>query len=244
MFIHGGFLMSFDGSPLQPRGARPGRARRPGRGTDIRSCPDVTLGAIIDEMRAATALLWRRLRLPVVVTGHSAGGHLAACLWPRIGRVSTLRFRPGWCPPPTQLSGVFDLAPLLGIGVNDVLRLSPEEAAGWSPINWTPPTGAIIDAVVGADETREHRRQCRAMAEAWTSRGAAARHEEIAGRNHFDVIAPLADPGSAMDSPRSRTRTGGGGAGRDRVSPRIDLAGNVETERAQPVERQHEPACD
>ena len=36
------------------------------------------------------------------------------------------------------------------------------------------------------------------MVDAWNARDAAARYEEIAGRNHFDVIAPLAEPGSAM----------------------------------------------
>ena len=36
------------------------------------------------------------------------------------------------------------------------------------------------------------------MVEAWSTRGATTRYEEIPGRNHFDVIAPLADPRSAM----------------------------------------------
>ncbi len=198
MFIHGGFWMSFDGSHFSHMARGPVAHGVPVAVPTYSLCPEVTLGDIVDEMRAAVAMLWRRFELPVVVAGHSAGGHLAAAMlatdWPA--------FDPGLPPRVVRaayaISGVFDLDPLLGIGINDALRLTPETSLAWSPIHWMPPPGAPLDAVVGADETGEHRRQCRAMVDAWNARGAAARYEEIAGRNHFDVIAPLAEPGSAM----------------------------------------------
>jgi arylformamidase len=198
MFIHGGFWMSFDGSHFSHMARGPVAHGIPVAVPTYSLCPDVTLGEIVDEMRAAAAFLWRRFRLPVIATGHSAGGHLAAALlatdWPSFDpslpeRVVAAAY---------AISGVFDLAPLVGIGINQSLRLTAGEARAWSPIYWPPPTSAILDAVVGASETGEHRRQCRSMVEAWNARGARARYEEIPGRNHFDVIAPLADPSSAM----------------------------------------------
>ena len=198
MFIHGGFWMSFDGSHFSHLAKGLVENGIPVAVPTYSLCPDVTLGAIIDEMRAAAAFLHRRFGLPVIATGHSAGGHLAAALlatdWPAFDPALPARV----VPAGYAISGVFDLAPLRATSVNRSLRLAPEEARLWSPIHATPPRGALLDAVVGAGETGEHRRQCRAMVEAWNARGATARYEEIAGRNHFDVIAPLADPDSAM----------------------------------------------
>ena len=62
-------------------------------------------------------------------------------------------------------------------------------AAGWT---------AVFDAVVGGLESSEFKRQSRTIAQTWAQNGAATRYEEIAGANHFTVIDPLADPGSAM----------------------------------------------
>lgn len=198
MFVHGGFWMSFDGSHFSHMAKGLVGNGIPVAVPTYSLCPEVTLGAIIDEMRAAVALLWHRFGLPVLVTGHSAGGHLAAALlatdWPAFDPA----LPPRLVPAAYAISGVFDLEPLLGTSVNDALRLTADGARLWSPIHWSPPPGAMLDAVVGAAETGEHRRQCRAMAEAWAAAGAATRYEEIPARNHFDVIAPLADPASAM----------------------------------------------
>jgi arylformamidase len=198
MFIHGGFWMSFDGSHFSHMARGLVAHGIPVAVPTYSLCPEVTLGAIIDEMRGVAAFLARRFRLPVIATGHSAGGHLAAALlatdWSAID--PALPARP--VPAAFAISGVFDLEPLLATSVNQSLRLTAGEARRWSPIHWPPPPRAVLDAVVGAEETGEHRRQCRAMVDAWSAAGAAARYEEMPGRNHFDVIAPLADPDSAM----------------------------------------------
>lgn len=197
MFIHGGFWMSFDGSHFSHLAKGLVENGIPVAVPTYSLCPDVTLGAIIDEMRAAAALLHRRFGLPVIATGHSAGGHLAAALLATDWRAFDPALPARVVPAAYAISGVFDLVPLLATSVNRSLRLTPEEARLWSPLHWPSP-GGVLDAVVGADETGEHRRQCRAVVEAWNGSGTAARYEEIAGRNHFDVIAPLADPDSAM----------------------------------------------
>ncbi|HEV2560471.1 MAG TPA: alpha/beta hydrolase [Microvirga sp.] len=157
-------------------------------------CPDVRLGEIVDELRQACRAL--RDRGPLVVAGHSAGGHLAACLlatdWAAFGLQADLVLRA------YAISGLFDLKPLIPTSVNKALGLSEPEAERLSPLLWVPPAGRVLDAVVGGDESAEYLRQSRSIADLWGVAGVATRYEAVPGANHFTVIAPLADPDSAM----------------------------------------------
>ena len=67
-----------------------------------------------------------------------------------------------------------------------------------SPVAWTPPRGLTLDAVVGGAESAEYLRQSRDIADRWGAGGVRARCEAVDGESHFTVIAPLADPASAM----------------------------------------------
>jgi pimeloyl-ACP methyl ester carboxylesterase len=85
VFIHGGYWQALDGSFFS-HCARGLNAH--GVGVAIPTydlCPTVTVDDILGQMRAASRELMR-LGRPLVLSGHSAGGHLAACLlatdWP------------------------------------------------------------------------------------------------------------------------------------------------------------------
>jgi arylformamidase len=93
---------------------------------------------------------------------------------------------------------LFDLEPLVGTSVNAALRMDGASARAASPLYWPAPRGGILDAVVGGAESNEYLRQSRVMAETWERAGLATRYEAVPGANHFTVIAPLADPQSAM----------------------------------------------
>jgi arylformamidase len=148
-------------------------------------------------MRAACLFLWRKHRKRITVYGHSAGGHLSACMlatdW------STLA--PGapedLVPAAYAISGVYDLAPLTKISVNQDLRLTDEAAHALSPLYWDVPDGRVFDAVVGADESSEFLRQSQIIAEAWRQDDVVTRYEALPG-NHFTVLDPLSDPASKM----------------------------------------------
>ena len=100
-------------------------------------------------------------------------------------------------PAGYAISGVYDLTVLLKVSQNQDLRLSADDARAVSPAFWPAPAGRILDAVVGALESDEFRRQSKTIVDAW--QGAAhMRYEEIAGTNHFTVCDSLADPRSAM----------------------------------------------
>jgi len=155
-------------------------------------CPNVRLGQIIAQMRAVADQLRERTGKRPVVTGHSAGGHLSACLLSE-GRASGA----------VAISGVFDLRPLIATSLNTALGLYANEAAALSPIFWPPPNGGApggteLDCVVGGAETAEFIRQSRDMAETWAAKSADTRFETLDGLNHFTVLDPLADPDSAL----------------------------------------------
>jgi arylformamidase len=104
----------------------------------------------------------------------------------------------GFIPAAYSVSGLFDLTPLVGVSMNQDLRLDAAAARHVSPLFWPAPTGCKLDSVVGARESAEFLRQARIIVDAWGKAGVATRHEEIAGKNHFTVCDALSDPSSAM----------------------------------------------
>lgn len=198
LFIHGGYWQGLDRASFShlARGLV-------SRGVTVAMpsydlCPAVTVGAIVDQMRRACAFAWRRFERPVVVAGHSAGGHLAACMLATNWGEVDPALPAGLVPAAYALSGLFELEPLVGTSVNTALGLDAAEARRLSPLFWDPPRGRTLDAVVGGAESAEYLRQSRTIADAWGKAGVQTRYEAVDDANHFTVIAPLADPGSPM----------------------------------------------
>ena len=198
LFIHGGYWRSLEpatfshiSAGLNARGVAVAVA-----GYDL--CPQVTIGQIIEQIRTACLFLWRRFGQRLMVYGHSAGGHLAACMVATDWRKLDPKAPADLVPAGYSISGVFDLKPLVQTSMNADFKLTEASAAQVSPLWWPVPRGRVFDAVAGAAESGEFLRQSRAIADAWGEAGVATRYEEIAGTNHFTVLGPLADPRSAM----------------------------------------------
>jgi arylformamidase len=196
LFIHGGWWRTLDprsfshmARGLNGRGVIVGVA-----GYDL--CPHVRIGDIIEQMRNACLFLWERFERKILVYGHSAGGHLGACLLATDWKA--LEVPDDLVPAAYAISGVFDLVPLVGVSMNQDLRLTPDEARRVSPVLWPVPRGRILDAVVGGAESSEFLRQSRIITDAWRTHGAETRYEAAPGENHFGVLAPLAEPQSPM----------------------------------------------
>lgn len=196
VFIHGGYWQSLDISFFSHLAAGLNA-----HGIDVAIpgydlCPEVGIADIIGQMRTAMrdlATSGRRL----VVSGHSAGGHLAACMLATDWRAVD----PGLPDDPVTaayaISGLFDLVPLVATSINTALRLDDVTARQVSPLFWPKPTRGSLDAVVGARESAEYHRQSHSIVEAWGD-AIPTRFGAIADANHFTAIAPLADPRSAM----------------------------------------------
>ncbi len=139
-----------------------------------------------------------RLGQPLVISGHSAGGHLAACLlatdWPAFDASLPADL----VKAAYAISGLFDLGPLVETSINKALRLDHATARTVSPLFWTAPARGSLDAVVGENESAEYLRQSRSIAERWGAAGIATRFGTVPGANHFTAIAPLADPNAPM----------------------------------------------
>ena len=198
LFIHGGYWRSLAPSQFShlAKGLNRHGVTVAVAGYDL--CPQVAIGDIISQMQQACLYLWRRHRRRIIVYGHSAGGHLAACLlatdWPAL-----LSDAPrDLVPAAVAISGLFDLAPLVGVSMNADLRLSAAEACAASPLFWPAPAGLTLEAWCGALESSEFRRQNRIIAEAWGKAGVATVCLEVPDANHFTVVDPLSDPASEL----------------------------------------------
>jgi len=198
LFIHGGYWRS-----LEPRMfshmARGLNARGVGvavAGYDL--CPQVKIGQIIDQIRQAILLLHRRSNKRITVYGHSAGGHLAACMLATDWKALDPKAPADLVPAAYAISGLFDLTPLLGISMNQDLRLDEKQAREASPVFWAIAAGRLLDAVVGGLESSEFLRQSKIIVEAWRRGRAETRYEAVPRANHFTVIDPLSDPDSEM----------------------------------------------
>ena len=156
--------------------------------------PEARLPQIVAECR--TALAWLVARADtlgfdaanVVVAGSSAGGYLAAASVDR----SPVPVR-GIVP----VSGVFDVAPLIGTSINDLLGL---DAAAAAALDLLTPERRYCPAVVawGEVETGAFKQQSRAFVACVRASGTSCATLEVPGRNHFDVILELGDAASPL----------------------------------------------
>lgn len=188
MFIHGGYWQALDKSFFShlAKGLNEFGVTVAIPSYDL--CPNVRIGDIVEQMRAASRIVHRAVDEPVIVAGHSAGGHLSACLLATEAHI----------PSAYAISGLFDLAPLIATSLNEKLGLDEAEAASLSPLLWPAPEGKSLDAIVGGNESSEYHRQSAAIVTAWGEEGVTTRYEEADGANHFTVIDPLSDPNSTM----------------------------------------------
>lgn len=203
MFIHGGYWRSMDKSDhafVAPAFVAAGYAVAV---INYDLCPGVTIAKIVEQCRHAVRWLERYgaqhgAPAPLVIAGHSAGGHLAAMMFATDWRPFGIERTP--FTGVLTLSGLHDLAPLTLTSINADLRLDADEARRMSPVNYAPVADAPLAIAVGADETSEYLRQARLLHDAW----AASRGERIAapivipGRHHFSVVLDLGEPESTL----------------------------------------------
>lgn len=196
VFVHGGYWLSFDKSFWSHLA---GGAVAHGWSAMLPSydlCPDVTIPVITRQIGAAITHAAQREPGPIVLVGHSAGGHLAARMMGKdapLGAGIAERIRRA-----VGISGLYDLRPLMKTAMNERLKLDNAVAETESPILLEPRSGAEMIAWVGAGERPEFLRQSKEFAAAWAEKGAHTEYVEDKGKHHFDVIEGLAQPGSKL----------------------------------------------
>lgn len=196
VFVHGGYWMKFGCSVWSHLAAGAVARGWAVAMPQYTLCPEARIADITHEIGAAISYLSGMVEGPVVLAGHSAGGHLVTRMLchdtpiaPEIaGRIRHV----------LSISGVHDLRPLLRTGMNSGLVLDRAEAQAESPALLEPRTEATLTCWVGADERPEFVRQNALLANIWTGFGVKTHCVEEPGKHHFDVIDGLQDPDGAM----------------------------------------------
>lgn len=151
--------------------------------------PEVRVRDITAHIAEAVEALAAKVDGPIVLAGHSAGGHLVARMAMDGVLAAPVQARLAHV---LSISPVSDLRPLLPLTLNESLNLDPQEAEAESPVLGRPVTVPVTVAV-GAQERPVFLDQARWLAEAW-----GAKHMILPGRHHFDVIDGLRDPASPL----------------------------------------------
>ena len=151
--------------------------------------PEARVSEITAHIAQAITALATQVDGPIVLAGHSAGGHLVA----RMAMAGVLPAEvAARLTHVLSISPVSDLRPLLKLTMNDTLSLDAAEAETESPALGAP-LDVPVTVVVGSQERPAFLDQARWLAEAWR-----AREIILPGRHHFDVIDGLRDADSTM----------------------------------------------
>ena len=198
MFIHGGYWQRLDRSAFSHMASGLTKSGIAVALPSYTLCPDISIDGIITEMRRACILLHQTYGRDLTVIGHSAGGHLAACMmatdWPSIHP----ELPEDLVAAGMGISGIYDLAPLLHTTVNDALKLNTVSAKQSSPVFWLPDGYHRFEAWVGGDESSEFHRQSHELSRKWSMLGTPTRYVSLPETNHFSVIHSLTDHSSEM----------------------------------------------
>lgn len=193
-FFHGGYWQALDPSWFSHLAAGLNAHGHAVAIVGYDLCPKVPLARIVDQAHAAMRTLAEVGPGPLTAFGHSAGGHLVACLLsqpPGTGQAPDLPLSHG-----LAISGLFDLEPLTATSINGALALDVATARSLSPLYWPPRPGITLELLVGEDESAAFHDQSLRLARAWGGLGARVTTQVLAGANHFTVLAPFADPDS------------------------------------------------
>jgi len=200
MFIHGGYWRSLDKGMFSWLAASWVAAGVNVAMPSYRLAPEVRIEAIVDDIIEAANWLAAHGKahgVPaerLVVSGHSAGGHLTAALFaaPR----ERLRFDPARVVGGVPFSGIFDFGPMLQFGFNADFKLDEAAVKRLSLLDKKPTVGAKLVVAAGGAESSEFRRQSREFAEAWSPQSLPALI--CPGLNHFSIVDSFAERGQPL----------------------------------------------
>ena len=187
VFVHGGYWVSRAKEDWTCFAAGPFAAGWAVALPGYPLAPEVRISDITAQIAAAVTDLASKIDGPIILAGHSAGGHLVA----RMGQVlpQVVQARLQMIVP---ISPVSDLRRMIPLTMNEQFRLSPDEAVAESPV-LHPAPNCPVKVIVGAEERPVFLDHARWLADSW-----GAQHQILPGRHHFDVIDGLKDAQSPL----------------------------------------------
>lgn len=194
VFIHGGYWQARDKRDFCCVGAGALAAGLHVVMAEYTLAPQARVPDMVAEMGMLLDALWKHPVLGagggrgprIVLSGHSAGGHLAAMHRAHAAVAGVL-----------AISGLFDLEPIRRGALNDALGLDAAQVGACSPQSRVGKGVATVLAAGGA-ELAELRRQSREYFDALRGAGEPVRLLEIAQANHMSILAQLEDSEGAL----------------------------------------------
>ena len=197
LYVHGGYWRAQDKSdvtflaePLTAAGAC----------TVIMNydlCPDVTVPEIVVE--TVRAIAWVHAHIAqyggdpqrIFISGNSAGAHLCAMAlahdWTAAGLPEDI------VKGAALLTGVYDPEPVLGLSVNDQIRLTPEQVPLIDPRRHLPRRPLPLLIAVGGAETESWIKQSRDYHALCREHGIDAEYLEMPGEDHFTMTGVMGE---------------------------------------------------
>ncbi len=203
VFIHGGYWQELSANDsLFPATACIQRGLA-FAALDYTLAPAASVADIVAECRWALVWLFQHAQAlgvdasRIVVSGSSAGAHLAAMV-AMAGALPDGQGGSFAVRAAVLVSGIYALEPLVGTTINTALALEPASAQQMSPA-LLPLRGFPKTLLCwGAVETEEFKRQSRDFAHALGTAGTPCESFEVPQRNHFDVILDLTDASTRL----------------------------------------------
>ncbi len=209
VFLHGGYWRSLDKSDhsfVAPAFTRagacvvvPNYALCPGDANHPVTVPHISV-----QMVKALAWVWRNIDqyggdpARITVSGHSAGGHLAAMLLACQWQAYANDLPQGLVRNALSISGLHELESIRNTPfLQKDLRLTQQDAIKASPAWMARPRHGQLSSVCGGQESAEFQRQNRLIRQQW-GKAAVPVCESLPGLNHFSILDALVDPGSRL----------------------------------------------
>lgn len=185
VFVHGGYWHLFSKAHWSHLAAGPLVRGYAVAMPSYTLAPAARIPEITAEIARACWFVGTRVAGPMVVTGHSAGGHLSARMGNADIAVPVARVVP--------ISPLAELGPLMATDMNGTLKIDAAEAAAESPARQPLRDGVTAHVWVGAEERPAFLMQARTLSEEWACPWTAD-----PGHHHFSVIEALAYPASPL----------------------------------------------
>lgn len=133
----------------------------------------------------------------ITLSGHSAGAHLIATALAADAQARD--------PLPLAqirgamlISGIYEVEPVLGITVNEMIRLQPDQVDAMSPMRHPPVASIPLEVLVGGDEPPRWIAQSTDYADLARRQGATCHTQVVPGHHHFSITSLMETPASLL----------------------------------------------
>lgn len=191
VYIHGGWWKAFDKSVWSHLAAGSVDSGYAVAMPSYTLCPEVRIREITREVAKAVEAAAAMVDGPIMLTGHSAGGHLATRMVTTTSPLSSAVA--GRVRHVLSIAGLHDLRTVMRIPMYRDLNVDEAEALAESPALLLPIENTRLTCWVGAAERAEFVRQNALLANIWTGLGAETAAVEEPDRHHFTIVDGLAD---------------------------------------------------